>query len=320
MQHACLQMGVGCSIGATLISAAFVSLATVTWARSSDAQWEVVDVVLRLLAASVVYKVILCHWIPVDGALINAASFAYLMEQCQSLEAVTLQNLEMDENHCRVLVAYSRSDLEIELIHCKFTGAGASALAEVLGRNQGLTRLDYCEIDNIVLANGLRGNSSLESFSPYFSKDLDIRSQQLLAIAEVIRENKGLIEWRLRSDGIIVMNDEAWSAVCDSLKTHPTLEVLDLSTMVQALLGMMEVNTSILTIDLRRQHRVHELFRQSVATYLETNPFRLDVRAIKKTFPIPYRAKVLGRALYAARNNPNRLWMLLSGNDKVAFQ
>jgi hypothetical protein len=62
------------------------------------------------------------------------------MEQCQSLKAVTLQNLEIDENHCRSLGAYSRPDLEIELIDCAITGAGATALAEVLGRNQGPTR------------------------------------------------------------------------------------------------------------------------------------------------------------------------------------
>jgi hypothetical protein len=40
-----------------------------------------------------------------DGVLINVASLAYLMEQCQSLKFVALQDLDMDENHCRVLSA-----------------------------------------------------------------------------------------------------------------------------------------------------------------------------------------------------------------------
>jgi hypothetical protein len=40
---------------------------------------------------------------------------------------------------------------------------------------------------------------------------------------------------------------------------------------------------------------------------------------IQQTRPIPYRAKVLGRALLAVRTDPNRFWMLLSGNAEVAF-
>jgi hypothetical protein len=59
----------------------------------------------------------------------------------------------MDENHCRVLGAYSRPGLETELKYRKLTSAGTSALAEVLGRNQGSTTLDSCNIDNFLLAN-----------------------------------------------------------------------------------------------------------------------------------------------------------------------
>jgi hypothetical protein len=308
--------------------------AILAWARSSEALWEIADVVLRLVAASIVYKVILCKWKSRDGALINAASLAYLMEQCQSLKALTLQEVKLDENHCHLLGALSRPDLEIELLDCVITGAGATALAEVLGRNEGPNKLDYCHMDTFLLANGLRGNSRLKSFSPHFSKDFDIRSRQLLAIADAIRENEGLVEWRLRSYNLIdVMNDEAWSAVCDSLKTHPTLEVLDLSDIyhnaetapavytsrVQALLGMMEVNTSIHTIPLHYHYRQHEIFRESVVPYLKTNRLRPRLRAIQKTLPIPHRAKLLGRALLAVRTDPNRFWMLLSGNAELAF-
>jgi hypothetical protein len=45
----------------------------------------------------------------------------------------------------------------------------------------------------------------------------------------------------------------------------------------------------------------------------------LHVRAITETRPIAFRAKVLGRALLAARTDANRFWMLLSGNAEVAF-
>jgi hypothetical protein len=43
------------------------------------------------------------------------------------------------------------------------------------------------------------------------------------------------------------------------------------------------------------------------------------VRAIQRTRPFVYRAKVLGRALHAASTNANSFWMLLSGNVEVAI-
>jgi hypothetical protein len=85
------------------------------------------------LAASVVHSVTLHNWHTRNaGVQINSAILAYLMGQCQSLKVLTLTNIEMDENHCRVLGAFSRPDLEIVLDRCNLT----SALAEAIGRNQ----------------------------------------------------------------------------------------------------------------------------------------------------------------------------------------
>jgi hypothetical protein len=92
-----------------------------------------------------------------------------------------------------------------------------------------------------------------------------------------------------------------------------------LTLRIQVLLGMMVVNTTIHKIHLDDQCREHELFRESVVPYLETNQFRPRVRVIQRTRPITYRAKVLGRALLAARTDRNRFWMLLSGNADVGF-
>jgi hypothetical protein len=122
------------------------------------------------------------------------------------------------------------------------------------------------------------------------------------------------------------MSDETWDAVCDSLKTHPTLQLLNLQntepplappavikSRIQAFVDMLKVNMSIHTIRLDSHYSNHELFRGSVIPVLETNRFRPCVRAIQKIRPIDYRAKVLGRALLAVRTDPNRFWMLLSG-------
>jgi hypothetical protein len=286
---------------------------------------EICDVVLRLLAASVVHSVQLNVWNYHEYQMINAPTLAYLIEQCQSLKPLVLEKLEMDEHHCRALGAYSGSGLKIELIRCKLTSAGARALAEVLGRNRGPTKLDYCDIDFFVLADGLRGNSRLKSFRRGFSDNSSV-----VAIAAALRENQGLVELELRSSRFN-MNDEAWGALCDSLKTHPTLEVLDLlhgippitadviTSRTQALVEMIKVNTSIHTLRVNSCYRGHDIYRGSVIPYLEMNRFRPRVLAIQKARPIVYRAKVLGRALLAVRTDPNRFCMLLSENAEVAF-
>jgi hypothetical protein len=129
------------------------------------------------------------------------------------------------------------------------------------------------------------------------------------------------------------MSDETWGAICDSVKTHPTLQILDLrctawapmapavlTYRIQALVDMLEGNLSIHTMrfpDL--YYGKHELFRGSVIPYLERNRLWVRVRAIQKTRPIAYRTKVLGRALVAVRTDVNSFWTLLSGNAEVAF-
>jgi hypothetical protein len=82
---------------------------------------------------------------------------------------------------------------------------------------------------------------------------------------------------------------------------------------------MMKVNISIHTIQLDDYYYDHKLFKESVIPYLTTNRLRPRLLAIQKSLPQAYRAKVLVRALVAVRTDPNRFWMLLSGNSEVAF-
>jgi hypothetical protein len=181
-------------------------------ARSAGHLLEICDIVLRLLAVSVVHSVMMDKW--------SAPTLTYLAEQSQSsLKALTLKNLEMDENHFRVLGAYdSRPGLEIVLHCCKITSAGASALVEILGRNQGPTKIDFCQIDNFVLANGLRGNSRLKSLIPRISGNPDVGNREVLAIAGALRENKGLIDLDLVAGS--GMNDVTWGAPSVILSRH----------------------------------------------------------------------------------------------------
>jgi hypothetical protein len=306
-------------------------------ARSSAALLEIVDVVCRLLVANTteVYDLDLWNKGQSNEVFFSAPVFASLAEQCQNLKALTLRCLDsLNADQIRVLGAFSRPGLDIELWRCKIEGAAAEALAGVLGRNQGPTRLTSCDIDYSVLANGLRGNSRLKSlFNPTYS-NRNVNDQDLLASADALKENKGLVSLNLMYD--FRVSDETWDAVCDSLKTHPTLKLLCfrpkhtvrgallapavLTYRLQALVNMLKVNTSIQRIDLGPHlYSEHELFRGSVIPYLETNRLRPRLLAIQKTRPIIYRAKVLGQALLTARTDPNRFWMLLSGNAEVAF-
>jgi hypothetical protein len=305
----------------------------VAFSRSLEHLLEICDVIARLLAASVVQSVCLdSDWVSgYDIALINAPTLAYLMEHCQSLKVLSFTNFEIDENHCRVLGTFSRPGLEIELHSCMLTSDGTIVLAEILGRNQGPTRLDDCEIDYNVISNCLRGNSRLRSFGPRISNNCEIGKREVLAIASALKESDGLVELDLTSG--CKMSDEVWAVICDSLKTHPTLQVLDLrlffangtltgkldKSRIQALVDMLKINMSIHTIHMFYCYSKHELFRGSVIPHLEANRLRPRVRAIQKTRPISYRAKLLGRALLAVRTDPNRFWMLLSGNAEVAF-
>jgi hypothetical protein len=306
-------------------------------AHSLEHLYEIFDIVLRLLAVSVVQSIHLCDMAPdlVINALTLEYLLEYLMEQCQSLKVLSLSSLYMNENHIRVLGDHSRPDLEIELIDCKLTSTGAIALAGVLGRNQGPTKLHDCKIDSSVLADGLCGNSSLKSLTPRNYSSNEDGNRDFLPVAGALGENKGLVDLDFHYG--FVMNDDTWGAICDSLKAHPTLEVLDLrceswriagaapppavpTSRIQVLLDMMKVNTSIHTIRLHDQNQQQELFRESVIPYLETNRLRPRLLAIQQAHPIPYRAKVLGRALLAVRTDANRFWMLLSENPEVAFQ
>jgi hypothetical protein len=302
---------------------------------SSAAFSETFDVVHRLLMADVreVYELdFISFHHHRDETFFSALSLAYLMEQCQSLKALKLENTTSHEDHFRVLGNFSEPGLEVELKRCQIRGATA-VLAAVLESNQGPTKLDGCYMDYSVFATGLRGNSRLKSLKPIITLNrAGDGNEEVLAIAAALKENKGLVELDFIDD-FGGMRDETWYAVCDSLKTHPTLEVLDFRTNVyrgpfspaviksriQALVDMLRVNMSIHTINSVECYSEHELFRRSVIPCLETNRLRPRLLAIQKSRPDSYRAKVLGRALLAARTDVNSFWMLLSGNAEVAL-
>jgi hypothetical protein len=102
----------------------------------------------------------------------------------------------MDEGQIRALGALSRPGLEIKLLSCRIKGASAEALAEVLKRNQGPTEIRYCDFDNFVLADGLRGNSRLKKLETLcFTHTSEDRNREVLAILAFSEKTKALLTW-----------------------------------------------------------------------------------------------------------------------------
>jgi hypothetical protein len=182
----------------------------------------------------------------------------------------------------------------------------------VPGRNQGPTKLDRCDIDSYIPAGGLRGTCRLRSLTQNISSN-----QDFLPITRALRENKGLVDLHFWHEYDFCISDETWDAVCDSLKTHPTLKLLRLGPKhaavggallapavltyrIQALVNILKVHTIVQRIYVGPKcYSEHELYRGSVIPYLETNRFQPRLLAIQKTRPIMHRAKVLRQAILA---------------------
>jgi hypothetical protein len=77
---------------------------------------------------------------------------------------------------------------------------------------------------------------------------------------------------------------------------------------------MMQENTSMHTVELSDKERDDQIYIAEISPYLETNRYRPRVLAVNKTIERPFREKVLGRALFSVKSNPNLVWMFLSEN------
>jgi hypothetical protein len=62
-------------------------------------------------------------------------------------------------------------------------------MAQVLRRNQGPTKIDLCEIDNFILADGVRGKSRLKSLKPRISSSPEEGNREVLAITDKKRSS-----------------------------------------------------------------------------------------------------------------------------------
>jgi hypothetical protein len=236
----------------------------------------------------------------------------------------------LNEEQIHALATASRPDMEVILKGCNLLRGPdcRAAFVKCLRHDGGPIQLNACNIDCQVLAAALKGNcrvTRLNLVSTRIDAETDV-------IFRSLAESKGLVELVLYNAHPI--SDENWTILCQSLKGHPTLTILDLrftSTRAQndeqkaqrtrVLAAIVEENRVLHTIHLYEDERDEHIYVGSILPILETNLYRPRVLGIKKV-DIALRRPLLGLALQteSVRNKPNLIWMFLSGNQDVVLQ
>jgi hypothetical protein len=263
--------------------------------------------------------------IPLSGASLSL----FFQESRDDLRQVTLRRMALSEDQCLALATMSRLDVEVTISHCRLTDDAADAFVECLQSDIGPVKLHMCEIDSQIIANALTGGSRVTLFRP---SDFDWTDDAKKAILfRALANNRGLVDLDL---GGCSISDENWTILCQSLQAHPTLTCLGLedtaprspagirmgisaeqkALRIRLLAEMMQRHTLLQTITLSKGQYDQQIYQETIQPYLETNLHRPRVLAVKKTKDRPFREKVLGRAVYSVRSNPNLVWMLLSEN------
>jgi hypothetical protein len=321
-------------------------------ATAAHATPAILDSIFRLLATSDASILCLsCHdgnnlipspdnWETPSRSLLFPVPGPVLSRYLISLQSArtTLQNLRLEDmtlgrDHCIALESNDRTDLEIELCRCQLTDGGTEAFLESQRRNKGPTKLTNCKMDVAVLAEAVRGNTSLKSLKPCGKLDHDqLTSEDFETLAHALKENEGLVTLDLAGRPIM---EESWCIILKSIQSHPSLHVLDLhltpssrrmsaatkTKRMLAIVEMLQVNTVILTIHMLLHECDKQVLQDSINPRLQLNLYRLRVRAIKEVAaPGVLRRKLLGLALGKVSKHVNLLWLILRENVDTDFQ
>jgi hypothetical protein len=264
---------------------------------------------------------------------VSGAALALLFQESRgNVRSVSLSHCILNEEHIRALSTESRPDMKVKLSSCELADSEIcrNAFVECLQNNTGPTELHFLKIDYTLLIDALRGNTRVNSLHLGLERDEDQTGQGELFRA--LAGNRGLVEVSMA--GCIIDNGN-WAVLCESLQGHPTLTSLfvgftcpwniignrvdlseeekrDRSRMVAE---MIRENTILHTIDFREDERDEQIYTEAIRPHLVTNRYRPRVLAVTtETRDRQIREKVLGRALYSVRSDPNLVWMFLSNN------
>jgi hypothetical protein len=277
---------------------------------------------------------------PISGAALSHF-FQDSSRDNSKLRMVHFSGMALNKDQCLALATMPRrpdKDVEIRLSCCSLAdddrGAVAAAFVDCLQSDRGPVSLYRCKIQSHILTNVLTGNSRVTRLTlGYYDMNDPIMS---LLFTTILANNRGLVDLDLRCHSII---DDNWSILCHSLERHPTLTNLDLRDTrptrqasdgvmleqkiqrTRAIADLLEQNTILQTVHLSEQERAGRIYEELIQPRLEMNLYRSRALAIKDTSnDRPFREKVLGRALYCVRCNPNLVWIFLSQNVDVVLR
>jgi hypothetical protein len=258
---------------------------------------------------------------PLSGAVISL----FFQESRSCLRKVRLDYIALSEDHCRALATMSRLDVELNLVFCSLSNDAAGAFVECLQSDRGPIQLIRCKIDSQIFASALVGKSRVTKLKPASGANGTTTNEAVLAVLfTALANNRSLLDLDLSNN--FRMNDDSLSILCESLKAHPTLIILELpnspfglsdkrkANRMRMLAEMVQQNTVLHTIRFSEHEQDEQIYTQEICPYLEVNLYRPRVLAVKKTTERPFREKVLGRALHCVKSSPNLVWMFLSEN------
>jgi hypothetical protein len=275
---------------------------------------------------------------------ISGLAIQGLLEQCPGLELLTFMDTTLDESQCRALAAASPSTttgkLDIRFHGCRVLNVGSTAaLADLFRDNNNNSQTDqvHYHLDHFqtegwrVLAESLRGNTSVKTiYEPGGLYGRQLKHDEFRVLAEALRDNQGLGKFTPRR---LHINDENWTLLCQSLRSHPTLDTLDLSGtfhnpnagMTNAskkhrctcIVNLLRSNTVLSSVHLTRDERDETIWRESIVPHLQTRTYHPLVREIKAVADQPRRFKLFGRALNSVKTKPHLLYLFVIGSVDI---
>jgi hypothetical protein len=257
-----------------------------------------------------------------------------LLRESPSLQVLHFRVFDFMEEHCRALVTLQRTDLEVKFMYCAFEPQNAEdSFIEWLRSNQVVTELECCQMGSHILS-ALSGNNSVKKLTIY-NNSSKFGEDEMHSLIQALPGNLGIEHLCLRCLSYFEFSDETWILFFRSLSTHPRIKLFSAygawirnhrslstalstaskTTVLNAIIQMLHLNTVIQRIDLPRGLSHEEVYRNSILPRLEMNRsfFEVQRQAVKRA-DLAIRPQLLGRALHVVRYNPNLVFHILLEN------
>jgi hypothetical protein len=267
-----------------------------------------------------------CVTLCIENMMTEGESFpsgpilAQFLRESPSLQVLKFEGFHFGEGHCRAFATMQRTDLKITFSGCTLEPLEADgAFIEWFRHSQVVTELHDSWMLGSCILSALSGNSSVKRLS--LEEIGQCSAERIHGLSQLLATNKNIEYLRLKE---FKMSDEVCRLFFRSLSTHPRIKALCIwnadspkveSTMMNAIIKMLYLNTVVLTIELPYGAPNEEVYRNSILPRLEMNRncFEVQRQAMKRADP-SIRPQLLGRVLHMVRYNPDLVFRFLSEN------